>query len=194
LSLGGAIGGLEFVKRADIVNAASAVGKFLATPSTFDLFSYDRFMFLMVFIFICIVIFESIINRNRPFTILSTELRFEFLDAVGKDLLISRVQYLYANQPDLTAYYMETWTDFGGTIPKDRVIANARAGNVPIPNHVDIPPTVSTGRLELTHVFDNKMPFTVWNMLIPHLFCAQSSRVNDYSYRLSFVVNYRTII
>jgi hypothetical protein len=66
LSLGGAIGGVELVNKTEIAHALSTVAAFLATPSGYDLFTYDRLMFLGVLAFAGIIIFESIINRNRP--------------------------------------------------------------------------------------------------------------------------------
>jgi hypothetical protein len=168
LSLGGAVGGLELVNRAQITHALSVVGSYLATPSAYDLFSYDRLLFLFVLGFASILIFESIVNRNRPITVLGTDLRVEFLDADGTDVRLSRIQYLRANHPNVTAYYMEFSTQFGGTIPQNTLQLDAVAGtNVRLRNHPDIPPTVSNTRLEVSHIFDDGMPFTIWNMLIP---------------------------
>lgn len=166
LSLGGAIGGFELISRANITAAVTAVGTFIETPSV-GLFSYDRIVFLLILVFAFIVIFESIFNRNRPVSVLSSELRLDFLDPRGENLKVSRTQYLRANQPNVTAYYTATSTDFGGTIPRDRVSYNAFVGDKQINNRIDIPPTVGASRLEITHIFDDGMPFKIWNVLIP---------------------------
>jgi hypothetical protein len=62
---------------------------------------------------------------------------------------------------------MDFSTDFGGTIPKDMLEVNAFAGNEPIQNHTEIPPTPGNTHLEVTHVFDQSLPFTVWNIIVP---------------------------
>lgn len=94
-------------------------------------------------------------------------MRVAFLDRDGTQVKVSRTQYLRANHPEVTAYYMEAWTSFGGQIRRDLLTADAFAGTRRIPNHADVPPTRGNERLEITHVIENGMPFGLRNMLVP---------------------------
>jgi hypothetical protein len=166
LSLGGAVGGLDVVNRQDIIQFLRDTATLAAKPSYFD-FSYDRLIFLAVFFLVVVVLIESVLNRNRPVTVLASELRVEFLDATGADVKLTRTQYLRANHPNVTAYYTLMSALFGGTIPRHLVVVSAFAGNKHIPNHANIPPTSGEARLEIAHVFDQGMPFGLANILIP---------------------------
>jgi hypothetical protein len=167
ISLGGLIGGTELLDRQDIRGFLVGAGRLAMKPSLFGLFEYDRLLLLAVCSLGVVMTWEALRNRDRPISVLASEMRVEFLDHTGADVQVSRTQYLRANQPDVTAYYMEASTSFGGTIPRDRITHGAFVGRRAIRDHVDIPPTSGDTRLEIAHVFDDAMPFGLVNVLVP---------------------------
>ena len=86
-------------------------------------------MFLGILCFSSIVIVESFLNRNRPITVLGTEVSVEFMDETGADVRIFRTQYLRANHEGVTAYFMEVWAAFGGTVPREQINVDAFIGS-----------------------------------------------------------------
>lgn len=151
LSLGGAIGGTELVDRVAIAHAVSAVGTFLETPSKIGVsFSYDRIMYIIILFYVSAVIADGIRNRHNPLTVLKSERILEFRDDTGENVLLHNTQYLRANHPKVTAYYTYVSTEFGGTIPRDRIRMLSFSGEDQFINsHIQISPTPSNNSAEI---------------------------------------------
>lgn len=166
LSLSGAVGGFEIKPQNQIAEAGRAVLAFLEQPSL-GLFSYEKIVYLVLFAISLRLMIYIISNRYRPISILRSDFRLEFLTSDGSDVQVVRTQWLRANRYNVTAYFSNAAANFGGTIPKNKIVGSAYLGNNVFDSALDVAPTPGESKAELEHRFIHELPFSLWFALIP---------------------------
>lgn len=114
----------------------------------------------------------TIRNRNRPITVLCTEITLQFLDG-GKDVISKRKQVMHANRPGIKAYFLKVTHDApNGRFKPDPATGKELAAWIENPPNLKITPHMTgTGKArEIDLVYSSQLPYNWKITLIPRWF------------------------
>jgi hypothetical protein len=105
--------------------------------------------------------------RNLPISVIWTKLDIHFDAADGSRVRIEREQALRANQPEVSAYFMQCRpTSENGRIPEASISGSVYCGNLNYQDRLDLHGNDARG-FEVMHLFGAALPFAWYMPLIP---------------------------
>lgn len=105
--------------------------------------------------------------RNLPISVIWTKLDIHFDAADGSRVRIEREQALRANQPEVSAYFMQCRpTSENGRIPEASISGSVYCGNLNYQDRLELHGNDARG-FEVMHLFGAALPFAWYMPLIP---------------------------
>ena len=114
------------------------------------------------FVLACVLLYFAIRSfryRNKPLTIVSSEITLKYQDDRGDEIHLTKTQEIRANQPDVTAFYSPVHCS-SGSIPRDKIIC--RLSGTGYKPTVDWDPRGCERSREIVHTFEPPIPRYWW--------------------------------
>lgn len=133
---------------------------------------FARIFLLVIVVGIIVNAIFTIRNRNRPLTVLCTEITLQFRDG-GKDVITKRKQLMHANRPGIKAYFIKVTHDApNGRFKPDPVSGNELMAWIENPEDLKITPRMTGTRAvrDIDLVYSSPLPYGWIITLIPRWF------------------------
>jgi hypothetical protein len=125
-----------------------------------------KWLLMLAFLAACYTFIISIVYRNIPITVISTDITVTFLSGDFSEVHIYREQLLRANQPNVTAYFSSHTPSGRGQIPHAQITAAAYCDKAGFQSDFEI--FGEDGKkAELFHMFLDGLPYKWYMPLIP---------------------------
>lgn len=126
-----------------------------------------RWLSVFVLIGAAYILITGWLYRNLPLSVISTRLDIYFENPDGSSVRIDREQYLRANQPEVTAYYVSCRpTSPNGRIAEDSINCSVYCDGNNFQNDLDLHGTETRG-FEVMHSFGRPLPYASYMPFIP---------------------------
>lgn len=107
------------------------------------------------------------IYRNLPISVIWTKLDVHFENPDGSRVRVEREQALRANQPGVTAYFMQCRpTSENGRLPENLITSSVYCGSTNLHDTLELHGNDARG-FEITHLFGRALPYRWYMPLIP---------------------------